>query len=333
MFRKISFLALIACSILLQGKTQAATKNVIWLTGLPSSGKTTIANQLSKSLPSKSLVIDGDIIRKYVNSDLGFTEADRTENLRRVTDIAIMTLDSNDIKSVIVACISPTKSVREAARKRVEGAGYRFLEVFVETPLEVCIERDVKGMYKKAIAGEIKNFTGISAPYEAPENPDITFKTNEKTVSECVRSILDVLITPSNQDAHALFIGRWSPFHRGHWAIMESVYKENPERPLLIYVRDTKEYWTPEERRDMIKLAMDSLGVPATVEIMPDVDSVNYGRDVGYRINRVDVDPGKVAISGTEIRNRLKAGDDSWKDSVFPAVADYIQEIHNIKEG
>jgi bifunctional enzyme CysN/CysC len=149
---------------------------VLWFTGLSGSGKSTIANMVERQLHAAgrhTYVLDGDNVRHGLNRDLGFTEADRVENIRRVSETAKLFVDAGLI--VLVSFISPFKSERRMAREML-GEG-EFVEVFVDTPLEVCIERDVKGLYAKALAGEIKNFTGIDSPYERPEIPELTLKT------------------------------------------------------------------------------------------------------------------------------------------------------------
>jgi bifunctional enzyme CysN/CysC len=149
---------------------------VLWFTGLSGSGKSTIANIVERQLHAEgrhTYILDGDNVRHGLNRDLGFTEADRVENIRRVAETAKLFVDAGLI--VLVSFISPFKSERRMAREML--APGEFMEVFVDTPLEVCIERDVKGLYAKAQAGQIKNFTGIDSPYERPEMPELTLKT------------------------------------------------------------------------------------------------------------------------------------------------------------
>jgi bifunctional enzyme CysN/CysC len=156
---------------------------VLWFTGLSGSGKSTIANAVEKQLHAEgrhTYVLDGDNVRHGLNRDLGFTEADRVENIRRVAEMAKLFVDAGLI--VLVSFISPFKSERRMARELL-GEG-EFVEVFVDTPLEVCIERDVKGLYAKALAGSIKNFTGIDSPYERPEQPELTLKTATSDVAK-----------------------------------------------------------------------------------------------------------------------------------------------------
>lgn len=162
---------------------------ILWFTGLSGSGKSTVANALEQKLFSlgyHSYLLDGDNVRHGLNKDLGFSAEDRVENIRRIGEVAKLFVDSGLF--VLTAFISPYRSDRDMVRSLV---GEReFVEVFVDTPLEVCEARDPKGLYKKARAGEIKNFTGLDAPYEAPENPEITIKTAEESLEETVDKIV-----------------------------------------------------------------------------------------------------------------------------------------------
>jgi bifunctional enzyme CysN/CysC len=149
---------------------------VLWFTGLSGSGKSTIANLVERALFAEgkhTYMLDGDNVRHGLNRDLGFTDADRVENIRRVAETAKLFVDAGMI--VLVSFISPFRSERRMARELVEQG--EFVEVFVDTPLEICMQRDPKGLYQKAKAGEIKHFTGIDSPYEAPEQPELVIKT------------------------------------------------------------------------------------------------------------------------------------------------------------
>lgn len=165
---------------------------VIWFTGLSGSGKSTIANQLEVKLFQngfKTYSLDGDNIRSGLNKNLTFSQEDRTENNRRIAEVAKLFMDSGLV--TIAAFISPLKEDREKA-KTIIGAE-NFIEIYVNTPLEVCEERDVKGLYRKARKGEIPHFTGISSPYEAPANPDIEVKTQDEEVKDSVERIFTML--------------------------------------------------------------------------------------------------------------------------------------------
>ncbi|WP_452227218.1 adenylyl-sulfate kinase [Lacinutrix cladophorae] len=165
---------------------------LIWFTGLSGSGKSTIANVVEQELYKlgvKTYSLDGDNIRKGINKDLSFAPEDRTENIRRIAEIANLMVDAGLV--VLAAFVSPYRKDRENIKTIVKDVN--FLEVFINTSLEECERRDVKGLYKKSRAGEIKNMTGISSPYEAPQNPDIEIKTEECTVEEAVNTILNYI--------------------------------------------------------------------------------------------------------------------------------------------
>ncbi|MCC4242737.1 sulfate adenylyltransferase subunit CysN [Thalassospira povalilytica] len=162
---------------------------VLWFTGLSGAGKSTVANLVEKKLHAlgkHTYTLDGDNVRHGLNKDLGFTDADRVENIRRVGETAKLFVDAGVI--TLVSFISPFKSERQLARSLVEKD--EFIEVFIDTPLEVCEQRDVKGLYKKARAGEIANFTGISSPYERPENAEIVVNTADQSAEEAAEQIV-----------------------------------------------------------------------------------------------------------------------------------------------
>ncbi len=167
----------------------------MWFTGLSASGKSTIASALEQALINRGdncYRLDGDNIRFGLNKNLGFSAEDRAENIRRISEVAKLFADSGAV--TLTSFISPYLSDRDASRELHQAAGLRFVEVYVDTPLEVCEERDPKGLYKKARAGEIKGFTGIDDPYEAPKNAELTLKTAEKSLEECVEACIDYLV-------------------------------------------------------------------------------------------------------------------------------------------
>jgi bifunctional enzyme CysN/CysC len=177
-------------------QAHAALKNqsprVLWFTGLSGSGKSTIANELEKRLHQTgrhTYLLDGDNVRHGLNKDLGFTDAARVENIRRVGEVAKLMADAGLI--VLTAFISPFQAERDMVRAMLPDN--EFVEVFVDTPLAVAEQRDVKGLYKKARAGDLKNFTGIDSPYEAPENPEIRIDTTQMTAEQAADAILDWL--------------------------------------------------------------------------------------------------------------------------------------------
>lgn len=166
---------------------------VIWMTGLSGAGKSTIANALDLALHERRVstyLLDGDNLRLGLNRDLGFADADRVENVRRIAEVARLMLDAGMV--VICAAISPFAREREAARERI--GAQRFIEVFVDTPLATCEARDPKGLYHKARAGQIANFTGISSPYEAPRAPDLRIDGATTTALDAAAVLVDFLL-------------------------------------------------------------------------------------------------------------------------------------------
>ncbi|MFH1841404.1 MAG: adenylyl-sulfate kinase [Candidatus Nealsonbacteria bacterium] len=163
---------------------------VLWFTGLPQSGKSTIADRIYQALKEKGLELerlDGDIVRQSFTKDLGFSKEDRDENIRRVGFLSKI-LSKHGV-GVIASFIAPYKAQREGVRKEAEN----FVEVYCKCPLEVCEKRDTRGFYKKARNGEIENFTGVSDPYEEPENPEITVETDKENIEQCIEKIINFL--------------------------------------------------------------------------------------------------------------------------------------------
>ena len=166
---------------------------MLWFTGLSGSGKSTLAIALERELYNSGIlcrILDGDNIRTGINNNLGFTEADRVENIRRIAEVAKLFVDCGVV--TIAAFISPTEQIRQMAADIIGKDD--FFEIYVNTPLEVCEERDVKGLYKKARQGEIKNFTGISAPFEAPLSPAITIDTSACSLEESINLLKKIII-------------------------------------------------------------------------------------------------------------------------------------------
>ena len=167
---------------------------VLWFTGLSGSGKSTIANVVERSLvesyKAHTYLLDGDILRGGLNADLGFSLTDRTENIRRVGEVAKLMVDAGLI--VLTAFISPLRADRD--RNRLLLANYNFLEIFVDCSLEECAARDPKGLYTKARSGEIAEFTGVSSPYEVPIHPDLTLKTDQQSIQVCTAKVIELLV-------------------------------------------------------------------------------------------------------------------------------------------
>jgi len=172
-----------------RAKIKQQTPMCLWMTGLSGAGKSTLANALEQELNKKgkhTYILDGDNLRHGLNSDLGFSEADRNENVRRTAETAKLMIDAGLI--AIVGLISPFKKERDWARSLFKDN--QFKEIFISTSLEACEHRDTKGLYEKARRGEVKDFTGIDSLYESPDNPDIIIDTENKTVDDCVHMIL-----------------------------------------------------------------------------------------------------------------------------------------------
>jgi adenylylsulfate kinase len=164
---------------------------VLWFTGLSGSGKTTIAHEVEEKLLDAGVpveILDGDVVRENLSKGLGFSEEDRNTNIRRIAFVAHL-LQRNGV-FVITAAISPYRAIRDEARAMIKD----FIEIYADAPLEVCEERDPKGLYKKARAGEIKGFTGIDDPYEAPESPEVVANTDKEDVSQSAQKVIDKLI-------------------------------------------------------------------------------------------------------------------------------------------
>ncbi|MCM3388153.1 adenylyl-sulfate kinase [Ureibacillus chungkukjangi] len=180
------------------GKTERREKNkhqsfILWFTGLSASGKSSIANALARELferDNQTFVLDGDNIRHGLNKDLGFDEDSRKENIRRIGEVSKLFVESGQI--VLTAFISPYQEDRDVVRALVEEG--EFIEVFVKCSVEECERRDPKGLYKKARNEEIKNFTGISAPYEAPVNPEIIVDSENFSIEECAQQLIEILV-------------------------------------------------------------------------------------------------------------------------------------------
>ena len=309
---------------------------VIWLTGLSGSGKSTIANALETQLFNsgiKTYVLDGDNVRMGLNKDLGFSDVDRKENIRRISEVAKLFSDAGTL--TITAFISPFIEERKFAR---EILGEDFIEIYVKADLKTCEERDPKGLYKKARAGQIKSFTGIDSPYESPENPELIIETDKMDLDQCVKKIVDYLQnrdiikwtkvnhggepTTNVSKKYAIFIGRYQPYHYGHIKLIQQ--KLNEGVPALIMVRDIepdeKNPFTTEQTVSMIEKYHAAKGDDVKVIIIPDMESVNYGRGVGYEINEF-LPPDDIGfISATKIRNSIQSGDDAWREMVHESI-------------
>ena len=176
-----------------RAKQRGHDSAILWFTGLSGAGKSTLANAVNAALFERGLatyVLDGDNVRHGLCKDLGFSDADREENIRRIGEVAKLFLDAGVI--VLTAFVSPFRADRDKARDLVDSGD--FIEIHCAADLSVCEERDTKGLYAKARAGEIKEFTGISSPYEAPEHPEISVNTGSNDLDRCVKQVIDYLV-------------------------------------------------------------------------------------------------------------------------------------------
>jgi len=179
------------------GKESPVTRNrgfTVWLTGLSGAGKTTVAQSIVNELKASDVnieLLDGDEVRTNLSKGLGFSKEDRDTNIRRIGYVSRL-LSRNGV-GVIASAISPYREVRDEVRQSITSDGSEFIEVYVQCPIEVLVERDVKGLYKKALAGEIKEFTGVSDPYEEPLNPEVIVKTDSESIEESANRIIGAL--------------------------------------------------------------------------------------------------------------------------------------------
>ena len=265
-------------------------KKIYWLTGLPCSGKSTIAEELSRHLNAE--ILDGDEIRAITNNN-DFSREGRANHMKSVAAMANLL---SKYTHVVVALVSPLRRVREEIKRKYSNV----YEIYLKCDRRVCQARDVKGMYAKAMKGEINNFTGVQDQYEEPLNPDMMLRTDDNAIDECVKEIL----TLHDGKPQALLIGRWQPLHEGHKWLVEQVQKKG--HGVLLGIRQTPiddaNPYSVQERVDMIR---EMFGDSVDHVVLPDISGLYYGRDVGYEVQELGP-PEKIAtISATEIRSNL----------------------------
>ena len=264
--------------------------HIFWLTGLPCSGKTTIAKELARHIHAE--ILDGDDIRKIIKN-MDFSLEGRKNHMMSVAEFASILSKYNN---VIVSLVSPIKSVREEIKKRYPN----LTEIFIYADIDTCKKRDVKGMYKLALEGKIKNFTGVDDIYEEPDFSTTMVDTTKMTPDECVKKILEKHHVPQK---YSLFIGRWQPLHQGHLALFDKMRQEG--RQILIGIRNTgineQNPYSVEERIEMIKKQVPD----AKFVVLPDIEAVCYGRKVGYEIKEIKLNEDLEKISATEIRKQM----------------------------
>jgi len=282
---------------------------VYWFTGLSGSGKSTLADSLEKWIDN-CIILDGDVLRKGICSDLGFSDDDRKENIRRIAWITKMFYDAG--MTVITAFISPFAKDRDFVRSLI---GDDFIEIHLSTSLEVCEERDVKGLYKKARAGIIPQFTGIDSPYEPPTDPELSFDTGVFSVEEIIDSIIVKTragivsnYDPFDSDQKtSLMIGRWQPMHEGHITLIKKVMNEG--RNVIVGIRNMPpDDSNPFSVEDRIKMIREAFGDTVRYAILPEGNGgfeVVYGRKVGWGMREVRLEENLEQINGTKTREKM----------------------------
>jgi adenylylsulfate kinase len=302
----------------------------IQLTGLSGAGKTTLSYNVKRELEKyglKTEVIDGDEYRTSLCKDLGFSKADRTENIRRLGFVG-KTLARHGV-IVLLAAINPYNEIR---RELKENSPF-VKTVWVDCNLEVLKERDTKGLYERAFLPKghpkkLNNLTGVNDPFEIPEDADLIIKTDSETIAESTAKLLNFILEnierEKNTTAKALFIGRWQPFHNGHKWLIEQKLRQHI--PVLIAVRDVLPDENNPLRTEQTVEILQKLYDGENVEIMTisNIESVNFGRKVGYEINEFTPPPEIDIISATEIRNNLHEKNDVWKGKVDVRIHDLI---------
>ena len=298
----------------------------VWLTGLPAAGKTTIAEALQAELEKRGrpvTMLDGDgAMRQVLSSGLGFTKEDRNVNVLRAGFVAGEIVKHGG--AAICALVSPYADARASVRLMI---GNGFVEVYVHTPLAICEKRDPKGLYRRARAGELEHMTGIDDPYEEPDPGLLDLEVNgdwpvEKNVRVITKYLEDRGLLASPHKPAALMIGRYQPWHDGHRALFMQALEM--EGYVVIGVRETyglgdKNPFTFAEVKTRIEQSLSAFVGSFEIRRLPNITNVVYGRDVGYRITRVDLEPEIEGISATQIRSTLnlggKPGRVEWKEA------------------
>lgn len=300
----------------------------VWLTGLPAAGKTTLAKFACSR--TGATLMDGDIIRNLpISCDLGFSRSDRMAHLLRVASVCEILNRSG--ASVIAAFVSPYEEVRKKALELIPNP---YL-VYVQCALDVCKNRDPKGLYAAAERGEISNFTGIDDVYEIPMDPDLVIDTehfSEVITKAALLSFILNDIEGQRYEPNCVFIGRWSPFHRGHYELIQSQLENSDDR-VLILIRPRliteEDPWTAYERKQMIDSVYEDEPRVRTQILDGDVGAVLYGRNVGYDVDEISI---SLDVSGTDIRSNIRADSESWKRDVPSSVADFITKHRGFYE-
>lgn len=297
---------------------------VVWFTGLPCAGKTTLAQGLFERAVTAGYdaeLLDGDVMRT-VAPGLGFSPEQRKAHLLRVAYTAALLAK----RGVVVLCafVTPLESIRKRVKMVVDsmsGGRAAFHMVYVKADLETCKSRDVKGMYARALAGEIQDFTGVSAPFEEPQDYNWLIDTDFLAVEAALDDLVAMLHL--HPQRHALFIGRWQPFHKGHQHIIDQALQKGDE--VCVAIRNTPvtptDPFTVQDRVEMIRAVY---GDAVSIIVIPDIKSINIGRRVGYEVNRVDVPEFIGRVSATNIRTSIQSGDGRWQDNLPGPVVEWV---------
>lgn len=301
------------------------------MTGLSGAGKTTLSYNIKGELEKrgyKTEVIDGDDYRQTLCKDLGFSRADRIENIRRLGFVGKILARNGVI--VILSAINPY----EEARRELKENSRQIKTVWIDCDLETLQKRDTKGLYERAFLPDdhpdkLNNLTGVNDPFENPRDADLIIKTDDETARESTAKLLNFILENIEQRQNdktpkALFIGRWQPFHNGHrWLIAQ---KLNRKIPVLIAVRDV----APDEKNPLTTAQtieiLEKFYDDEDVEIIAisNIESVNFGRAVGYEINEFTPPDEIGQISATEIRKNLSEKSETWKEKVDEKIHDLI---------
>lgn len=300
------------------------------MTGLSGVGKTTVSYNVKRELEKRGIkteVIDGDEYRETLCKDLGFSKEDRFENIRRLAFVG-QKLSQNGV-IVILSAINPYDEIRLEIKEKSPIAK----TVWLDCDLEILKQRDTKGLYRRALLPDthpekLHNLSGVNDPFEVPNGADLIIRTDEETVDEATEKLLNFILEnishKIDKTPKALFIGRWQPFHNGHKWLIEQ--KLEHSIPVMIAVRDVE----PDEKNplttDQTVEILNKFYQGEEVEIItiPDIESVNFGRGVGYEVNEFSPPAEIGAISATEIRSNLRTHDDAWKEKVDEKIHDLI---------
>lgn len=300
------------------------------MTGLSGAGKTTLSYNVKRELLRRGLkteVIDGDEYRANLSKELGFSREDRVENIRRLAFVG-QKLSQNGV-IVMLSAINPYDEVRCEIREKIPSAK----TVWLDCDLETLRQRDTKDLYRRASLPDghpekLHNLTGVNDPFEIPADADLVIETHKETEEQSTEKLLQFVLENISPKAkttpRALFIGRWQPFHNGHRWLIDQKLKNGI--PVLIAVRDVE----PDEQNPLTTdqtveiLGRFYAGEDVEIIVIPNIESVNFGRSVGYEINEF-TPPDEIGnISATQIRNGVRTKDDAWKEKVDEKIHDLV---------